>query len=181
MEDERIFFGEADKAEKMSAQGEIKMINTNKNIDSNDPFDLTRFTVAQEGIYDQVLSELRNGRKRSHWMWFIFPQINGLGHSPTAKRYAVKSEKEAREYLAHPILGARLVECATTVSNIEGRTASQIFGSPDDVKLRSSMTLFASITEPQSIFDLVLDKFFNGHQDPKTLTLLEAMNKNKDE
>jgi uncharacterized protein (DUF1810 family) len=165
----------------MSAQGESKMINTNKNIDSNDPFDLARFTVAQEGIYDQVVSELRNGRKRSHWMWFIFPQIDGLGHSPTAKRYAVKSEKEARNYLAHPVLGARLIECATTVLNIEGRTASEIFGSPDDVKLRSSMTLFASITEPQSIFDLVLDKFFNDHRDPKTLTLLETMKKNKDE
>ncbi len=172
------FFNEADKKGKNSAQGEIKMIHTNKEIDSNDPFDLARFTVAQEGIYDQVLSELTNGRKRSHWMWFIFPQIDGLGHSPTAKRYAIKSEKEAREYLAHPILGTRLVECATTVLDIEGRTAPQIFGSPDDVKLRSSMTLFASIAEPQSIFDLVLDKFFSGHRDPKTLALLEAMHKN---
>lgn len=156
------------------------MINTRATIGANDPFDLARFTSAQEGIYDRVLSELRNGRKQSHWMWYIFPQIDGLGHSATAKRYAIKRMKEAREYLDHPILGARLLECTEIVLTIEGRSASEIFGYPDDVKLRSSMTLFASISEPGSVFGLVLDKFFNGHRDPKTLHFLEEMNKNED-
>lgn len=155
------------------------MINTRDTIGANDPFDLARFTNAQEGIYDRVLSELRNGRKQSHWMWYIFPQIDGLGHSATAKLYAIKNMEEAREYLDHPILGARLLECAETVLTIEGRSASEIFGYPDDVKLISSMTLFASIAEPGSVFGLVLDKFFNGRRDHKTLHFLEEMNKNE--
>lgn len=152
------------------------MINSCDTIGSNDPFDLARFTGAQEGIYDRVLTELRNGRKRSHWMWYIFPQIDGLGYSATAKRYAIKSMEEAREYLNHPVLGARLRECAEIVFDIEGRSAAEIFGYPDDVKLRSSMTLFASIAEPRSVFGLVLDKFFNGDRDERTLSLLETMN-----
>lgn len=155
------------------------MTNTRETLGANDPFDLARFTSAQEGIYDRVLSELRNGRKRSHWIWYIFPQIDGLGHSATAKRYAIKSREEARGYLDHPILGARLLECAETVLAIEGRSASEIFGYPDDVKLRSSMTLFASMTEPGSVFGLVLDKFFKGRRDHKTLHFLEAMNENE--
>ncbi|EKD34052.1 MAG: protein of unknown function DUF1810 [uncultured bacterium] len=154
------------------------MINTRDTREANDPFDLARFTSAQEGIYDRVLAELQNGRKRSHWMWFIFPQIDGLGHSATAKRYAIKSREEARGYLAHPILGARLMECAETVLAIEGRSASEIFGYPDDVKLRSSMTLYASITEPGSVFGLILDKFFSGRRDQKTLHFLATMHKN---
>lgn len=149
-------------------------------IGSYAPFDLTRFTSAQAGIYDRVLSELRTGQKRSHWMWYIFPQITGLGYSATAKYYAIKSTEEAREYLDHPVLGARLLECAETVLAIEGRSVSEIFGSPDDVKLRSSMTLFASISEPGSVFALVLDKFFNGHRDHKTLNLMETMTKNEE-
>ena len=150
------------------------MIYTDKTIDSKDTFDLARFTVAQDGIYGQVLSELRDGQKRSHWMWFVFPQIVGLGHSPTTKHYAIKSRKEAQEYLAHPILGTRLTECAAIVLGIEGRTAFEIFGSPDDMKLKSSMTLFSAISEPESVFSLVLDKFYQGQPDPRTLTLLET-------
>lgn len=155
------------------------MIHSFETIGSNDPFDLARFTGAQEGIYDCVVTELRNGRKRSHWMWYIFPQIDGLGYSATAKRYAIKSMEEAREYLNHPVLGARLLKCAEIVLAIEGRSASEIFGYPDDVKLRSSMTLFASIAEPRSVFDLVLDKFFSGDRDDRTLALLETMHRSE--
>ncbi len=150
------------------------MIHTGTTTNSNDSFDLARFTIAQDGIYNQVLSELRDGQKRSHWMWFIFPQIAGLGHSPTAKHYAIKSGQEAKEYLAHPILGRRLTECAAMVLDIEDKTAFEIFGAPDDMKLKSSMTLFAAVSEPESIFNLVLDKFYRGQPDPKTLTLLKA-------
>jgi uncharacterized protein (DUF1810 family) len=138
-----------------------------------DPFHLSRFLSAQEGIYQNVLVELRNGQKRTHWMWFIFPQISGLGHSETAKHYAIKSLEEARQYLAHPVLGARLLECAKTVFAIEGRTVSEIFGYPDDVKLRSCLTLFGSVAGPQSIFTKVLDKYFNGEKDGETLRLLK--------
>lgn len=152
------------------------MINT-RETSSHDAFDLARFTEAQEDIYDRAVSELKDGRKRSHWMWFIFPQIDGLGHSATTKRYAIKGMEEAREYLEHPILGARLLECAETLLGIEGRSASEIFGSPDDVKLRSSMTLFAAISGPDSVFGLVLDKFYSGQRDPKTQKILETMNK----
>ena len=151
---------------------EISMKNNGKVMD--DPFDLVRFMNAQEGIYEDVLSELRLGEKRSHWMWYIFPQIDGLGHSTIAKHYAIKSIEEAQEYLNHPVLGASLLECAETVLGIEGRLVSEIFGFPDDMKLGSSMTLFASISESDSVFALVLDKFFNGHRDNKTLELLET-------
>lgn len=156
------------------------MIITRETIGSKDPFDLARFTSAQKCVYDRVLSELRNGRKRTHWMWYIFPQIDGLGYSATAKRYAIKSIEEARKYMDHPVLGPRLLECAETVLAIEGQSATEIFGSPDDVKLRSSMTLFASISEPGSVFGLVLKKFFNGHRDHKTLNFLEIMEKNEE-
>ena len=115
------------------------------------PPDLTRFITAQDPVYNEVLSELKNGQKRSHWMWFIFPQIDGLGHSETAKRYAIKSGDEAREYLSHPVLGKRLLECAETVQALQDRSASQIFGYPDDLKFRSSMTLFASVAGEESI------------------------------
>lgn len=150
------------------------MSNTGDIIDSDDPFDLNRFTEAQEGIYDRVMAELRGGWKRSHWMWFIFPQIEGLGRSSVSRRYAIKSMEEAREYLKHPLLGPRLSDCAQTVLDIEGRSASEVFGFPDDLKLRSSMTLFATVSEPGSVFALVLDKFFNGDRDERTLQLLEA-------
>ena len=141
---------------------------------TNAPYDLERFVQAQESIYSQALSELKNGHKRSHWMWFIFPQIDGLGSSQTARRYAIKSVQEARAYLDHPVLGDRLVECADTVARINGRTVSQIFGFPDDIKLRSSMTLFEHISEPDSVFTEVLNKFFNGNRDERTLEILAA-------
>ena len=140
-----------------------------------DPFDLNRFISAQDEIYNRVLEELKSGVKRSHWMWFVFPQIVGLGQSPTAQYYAIKSLEEAREYLNHSILGARLSECAETVLAIKGRSASEIFGYPDDLKLKSSMTLFASVETSNSIFVRVLDKYFQGERDVRTLQLLEML------
>ena len=147
------------------------------NMNAADPFDLARFVSAQERSYDTALKELRSGQKRTHWMWYIFPQIDGLGHSPTAKFYAIKSPEEARQYLEHPVLGPRLRACAEEVLSVERRSASEIFGFPDDVKLRSSMTLFASLAEPGSIFVRVLDKYFHGEPDQKTLELLKKLGK----
>lgn len=144
------------------------------NTAGNDPFDLSRFTGAQERIYGAVLTELRSGQKLTHWMWFIFPQFIGLGHSPTSKHYAIKSIKEARAYLNHPVLGPRLIECAEAVLAVQGRSVSAIFGYPDDMKLKSSMTLFASVAEdPRSVFVRVLDKYFLGEHDGTTLRLVE--------
>lgn len=141
----------------------------------DDPYDLGRFTQAHEGVYEYALAELRSGRKRTHWMWYIFPQIDGLGQSATAQYYAIKSAEEAREYLRHPVLGARVLECAKAVLGVQGRSVTEIFGFPDDVKLRSSMTLFASVSEPDSVFVRVLDKFFQGHRDDRTIALLEQL------
>ena len=146
----------------------------------SDLFDLSRFTKAQEGVYDTALAELKSGQKRSHWMWYIFPQIDGLAHSSTAKYYAIKSIEEARQYLNHPVLGARLVECAEAVLSIEGRSVSQIFGYPDDLKLKSSMTLFASVPDSNPVFVRVLDKYFSRERDDRTLQLLEKLNEKKD-
>ena len=140
--------------------------------DDTDPFNLRRFVQAQEPIYTNVLSELRSGSKRTHWMWFIFPQMAGLGHSSTAKHYAIQGREEAQHYLTHPILGKRLLECAATVLRSTGRSAGEIFGSPDDVKLRSSMTLFAALPAADAVFAAVLDKYFAGKPDPRTLALL---------
>jgi len=152
------------------------MANTDDSIKREDPFDLNRFITAQERIYDSVLAELRSGQKSSHWMWFVFPQIVGLGRSPTAQHYAIKSIDEARAYLNDSVLGARLLECAEILEGIEGRSASAIFGYPDDLKLRSSMTLFASIAEdPHSVFVRVLEKYFEGEPDVRTLELLENL------
>ena len=123
-------------------------------------------------MYDRALAELAAGEKRSHWMWFIFPQLDGLGSSQTARQYAIKSMEEAREYLKHEALGSRLLECAEAVCAVEGRSASQIFGHPDDLKLRSSMTLFASVENRESVFDRVLDKYFDGERDDRILELL---------
>lgn len=150
------------------------MPQANDTAGSNDPFNLGRFLSAQDSLYAQALAELKSGRKRTHWMWFIFPQIAGLGYSSTARYYAIKSEAEARQYLHHPVLGRRLVECAETVLALTGQSASEIFGYPDDLKLRSSMTLFAQGAEPGSVFAQVIDKYFNGTQDAKTLALLET-------
>ena len=139
---------------------------------TNDPYDLQRFVDAQALTYDTVIGELTAGRKRSHWMWFIFPQVRGLGSSPTAVRFSISSADEARAYLAHELLGPRLRECARLVSQIDGRSAEDIFGWPDDMKLRSSMTLFARTADDNADFVAVLDKFYGGEQDPATLALL---------
>ena len=144
-------------------------------IRGDNPFDLGRFTSAQERVYETVLAELRSGWKRSHWIWYIFPQIAGLGHSSTSKHYAIKSIEEARAYLNHPVLGARLAECAEAVLSVQGRTVSQIFGYPDDMKLKSSMTLFEAVAEdPRCVFVRVLEKYFHGERDATTLHLLKV-------
>jgi uncharacterized protein (DUF1810 family) len=139
---------------------------------TGDPFDLGRFVQAQDRVYDAVLDELRSGRKRTHWMWFVFPQIRGLGSSPTAVRFAIASLDEARAYLAHELLGPRLRECTRLVATIDGRTAEEIFGWPDDMKLRSSMTLFAHAADDNGDFMAVLEKFYGGEEDPATLARL---------
>jgi uncharacterized protein (DUF1810 family) len=141
---------------------------------ASDPHDLDRFVVAQAGSYETALSELRTGRKQSHWMWFIFPQFVGLGFSLTSRHYAIKSLAEAHAYLSHPILGPRLVECAEAVLAIEGRSVHEIFGSPDDMKLRSSATLFAYVSPHASIFERILDAYFQGTPDGTTLGLLRS-------
>jgi uncharacterized protein (DUF1810 family) len=138
----------------------------------NDPLDLSRFLSAQEGIYASALAELRRGQKSSHWMWFIFPQVEGLGHSSTSRYYSIKNMDEACAYLSHPALGPRLVQCAETLLEIKGRTAQEIFDFPDDVKLKSSMTLFAYVAGPGSVFTQVLEKYFDGKQDERTQELL---------
>ena len=137
-----------------------------------DPFSLSRFVEAQEGVYERALSELQAGQKRSHWIWFIFPQYDGLGFSAISKRYAIKSVDEAEAYLRHPVLGPRLLECAEAILAIEGRSAAQVFGSPDDMKLRSCATLFARVSLPGSVFARVLDKYFGGEPDEKTLQFM---------
>ncbi|HVW75137.1 MAG TPA: DUF1810 domain-containing protein [Rhizomicrobium sp.] len=131
-------------------------------------FDLQRFDHAQQGVYERTLAELRDGHKRSHWIWFIFPQVAGLGHSAMAQRYAVTSLDEARAYLAHDVLGPRLRECTQAVLDAEGHSAHAIFGAPDDLKFRSSMTLF-DLAEPDGIFHAALEKYFDGKSDPLTL------------
>ena len=138
----------------------------------SDPFDLERFVDAQAPVYRNVVEELRSGRKRSHWMWFVFPQLRGLGGSPTAVHYGIASLEEARAYLRHELLGPRLRECARLVNAVQGRSVSEIFGSPDDLKLRSSMTLFARATDDNDEFLALLDKYYDGQQDQLTLTRL---------
>lgn len=140
--------------------------------DSADPFDLDRFIQAQNRDYERALSEVRAGRKRTHWMWYIFPQFAGLGRSPTSRRYAISGIEEARAYLAHPVLGVRLAECAGAVLGVEGRSAVDIFGSPDDMKLRSCASLFAQVSPGGSVFHLLLERFFDGEPDSETLRLL---------
>ena len=138
-----------------------------------DPFNLDRFVAAQESVYSTVKNELIQGDKRSHWMWFIFPQIEGLGSSPTAAEFAISGIEEAKEYLLHPILGARLKECTKLVLNVKGRSLNQIFGFPDDLKFRSSMTLFAAACGGDDVFDRALIKYCEGQKDPKTQRLLD--------
>jgi uncharacterized protein (DUF1810 family) len=138
----------------------------------DDPYDLQRFVDAQAPAYQRVLAELRSGRKASHWMWFIFPQIKGLGASPMAQKFAIASRAETQAYLDHPILGARLRECTRLVTAIRDRSIEEILGYPDDLKFRSSMTLFAAVAADTKDFTDALDKFYGGKADPATLERL---------
>ncbi len=135
-------------------------------------FDLERFVRAQAPVYATVLKELRAGHKRTHWMWFIFPQLAGLGSSEMARRYAIRSGDEAAAYLAHPVLGTRLRECATIVDSLDGHTVHAIFGHPDELKFRSSMTLFADVAPDEAVFQDCIDKYFDGEPDDETLARL---------
>ncbi|TAN40287.1 MAG: DUF1810 domain-containing protein [Nitrospirae bacterium] len=144
-------------------------------MNTDDPHDLNRFLNAQAGAYERALAELQEGQKRTHWMWYIFPQIDGLGFSPTAKRYSIKSREEARQYLDHPILGKRLLECTEAVIALKYGSLSDIFGYPDDLKFKSSMTLFEKIADPGSAFSSALDRYCKGERDTKTLRLLEEL------
>ncbi len=140
----------------------------------NDPHDLERFVAAQEPVIAQVRSELRQGRKRSHWMWFVFPQIEGLGSSSTAQFYALASRAQAEAYLAHPVLGPRLLECTRLLTQVEGRAIEDILGYPDNLKLRSSLTLFAHATADNSVFLEALNQYFGGEFDSRTLERLQG-------
>lgn len=139
---------------------------------SADAFELERFVSAQAGLIEQVRRELAEGRKRTHWMWFVFPQLRGLGHSATAHHYGLSGLEEARAYLQHPVLGPRLVECTSLVNAVGGRSAHDIFGSPDDLKFRSSMTLFSGVPQASGVFQQALGQYFGGAPDPRTLQLL---------
>ena len=138
----------------------------------NDPFNLQRFVDAQESVYAKVCAELRSGRKTSHWIWFIFPQFRGLGNSAMANKFGIASRQEAKAYLAHPALGPRLRECTQLVNRVQQGSISQILGYPDDLKFRSSMTLFANIATDSQVFKNALDKYFAGEPDPRTLVRL---------
>lgn len=142
------------------------------NRSSMDPYHLNRFVEAQSVNYSDALSELRSGQKRSHWIWYVFPQIAGLGQSAMSVRYAIRSEDEARAYLADPVLGPRLIESAEAILAIRNKSAREILGTPDDLKLRSSATLFAHVSPPGSVFQRILDTYYSSEPDPKTLQLL---------
>jgi uncharacterized protein (DUF1810 family) len=141
---------------------------------TSDEHDLSRFVEAQRSTYERALSELRSGRKRAHWMWYVFPQLAGLGRSAMSRRYAIADAEEAKAFLEHPVLGPRLVECASAVLGIDGRSAYEIFGSPDDLKLRSCATLFARASPAGSVFAALLAKYFGGLEDEETVRLLES-------
>jgi uncharacterized protein (DUF1810 family) len=144
-----------------------------------DPFDLTRFVRAQDPVFRDVQEELTRGRKQSHWMWFVFPQVAGLGFSAMSQRYAIASRAEASAYLAHPILGPRLIECTRLVLAVEGRTINAILGAPDDAKFRSSMTLFDAVSD-EPVFDEALARYFSGKRDQATLDTLAALDRQPD-
>lgn len=148
------------------------MADVTAGLDGNDPYHLARFVRAQEADYTRALAEIRGGRKRSHWMWYVFPQFDGLGRSETARRYSIKSRAEAAAYLEHPVLGPRLVECVKALLATEGLSAHDIFGYPDDLKLRSCATLFAAVSSAGSVFERLVDAYFQGEPDEKTLRLL---------
>jgi uncharacterized protein (DUF1810 family) len=139
---------------------------------SHDAYDLRRFVEAQDPVFERVRAELRGGRKQSHWMWFVFPQIQGLGRSPMAERFAISGLAEAKAYLAHQILGPRLRECTELVNSVERRSASEIFGFPDDLKFHSSMTLFAAAASDEVVFETALQKHFYGQRDTATIERL---------
>ena len=141
----------------------------------SDPYDLQRFIDAQDPVYDKVCAELRDGRKKSHWMWFVFPQIEGLSSSTMARKFAISSQTEATAYLEHPVLGPRLTECTRLVNLVAGRPIEQIFGYPDDLKFRSSMSLFAHATPDNRVFIDGLQKYFSGEFDPATLARLQSL------
>ena len=140
---------------------------------SDDPHELERFVEAQESVIDDAKRELRSGRKRSHWMWFVFPQMAGLGHSERSQYYGIASRAEAEAYLDHPVLGPRLLECTGIVNALEGRSADEVFGSPDDLKFRSSMTLFDAVADDPTPFRMALEQYYDGERGPKTLELLD--------
>jgi uncharacterized protein (DUF1810 family) len=148
------------------------MSDTDESRKSDDPYNLSRFVQAQEDDYERALSEIRSGKKRTHWMWYIFPQIEGLAFSSTSKHYSIKSVEEAKAYLDHPILGPRLLGCVEAAIRIEGQTAAEIFGFADNLKLRSCATLFACVSPPGSLFVRLLEKYFHDGPDEKTLQLL---------
>jgi uncharacterized protein (DUF1810 family) len=141
-----------------------------------DPFDLMRFVRAQDPVYRDIQAELTRGQKQSHWMWFVFPQVAGLGFSAMSQRYAIASRAEAKAYLAHPILGPRLVECTRLLLAVEGRTINAILGAPDDAKFRSSMTLFDAVSE-EPVFDEALARYFSGERDGATLAILSKLDR----
>jgi uncharacterized protein (DUF1810 family) len=149
-------------------------IDATEEQDVTDQFDLDRFVVAQEVNYFDALAELRSGQKRSHWMWYVFPQIAGLGRSAMSERYGLHGEAEARAYLAHATLGHRLIECAEAILGIRNRSAREILGSPDDLKLRSCATLFARVSAAGSVFHRILDQYYNGEPDPQTIDRLRV-------
>ena len=146
---------------------------------AGDPHNLNRFVEAQKVNYEQALAEVKSGRKRLHWMWYIFPQFDGLGSTSTSQQYSIKSVAEAKAYLSHPVLAPRLVAIATAALSVEGKSADEIFESPDDMKLKSCATLFASVSPDGSVFEQILDKFFQGDRDLETLRLLGVADKGK--
>jgi len=154
----------------------LKVMSDTPGTPADDPFDLQRFVQAQEGSYETALAEIAAGKKTSHWMWYIFPQFAGLGSSATSQKYAIKSLAEARAYLAHPVLGPRLIACAKATLAIPGKSAHDIFGSPDDLKLCSCATLFAHLAPAGNVFGQLLAKFFDGEPDGKTIRLIHASN-----
>lgn len=141
-----------------------------------DPFDLNRFVQAQNPVFGAVQAELARGRKQTHWMWFVFPQVAGLGFSAMSQRYAIGSRAEAEAYLAHPVLGPRLIECTRLVLAVDGRTINAILGAPDDSKFRSSMTLFGAVSD-EAVFDDALAKYFAGERDGATLEILSNLDR----
>ena len=149
------------------------MADTSEPAGASDPHNLNRFVQAQKDDYEQALGEIRNGRKQSHWIWYIFPQFDGLWFSSMSRRYSIKSIAEAKAYLAHPVLGPRLRECTEAVLGVEGRSAFEIFGSPDDKKVRSCATLFAFVSPEGSVFERLIGKYYQGERGGKTLRLLE--------